>query len=76
MDVRQLIYYRDWSFKMNASKKNLIGKFGIFTVRVGIVACLIQLTALWLPVVTYKMQHPDAPVFVKANLVNTQTRFI
>jgi hypothetical protein len=61
---------------MNASKKNLVGKFGIFATRVGIVACLIQLTSLWLPVVQYKMQNPNASVFVKTNLTSTQGQFI
>ena len=59
---------------MNASHKNMTGKFGIFAVRAGIVACLIQLTSLWLPVMTYKMNNPDEPVFVKVISLSAQVK--
>jgi hypothetical protein len=58
---------------MNTSNKRLVGKFGIFATRAGIVACLIQLTSLWLPVVTYKLQNPDEPIIV--NVAGTQAKF-
>ena len=56
---------------MTNTQKALVGKVGIFATRSCIVACLIQLTSLWLPVVQYKLQNPDVTIFVNADVSNS-----